>query len=175
MAEISDDSIEAVVALLQQVCRIVHRNDQHLDNATNRRMVFGIITFMDDVMLEAGVNPLSLERQQQEDARQQEAALQADVIRQVLAAPRTPRRGRSSSTESQSPGGHKRLRLSVRLQDRPRCAENSPSSSRERNSTLEHRLEGLYLAEQVIDELRKDAESHPLARASSFPAPVPPR
>ena len=44
-----------------------------------------------------------------------------------------------------------------------------------RESTLEQRLKGLSLAEHIMDELRKAAESDPLARARSCEAPVPPR
>jgi hypothetical protein len=175
MAELPEESLDALARVLQQFCGIAQLDTQDLDDAANREMVHVVITSIRDFKTQAGVDSLSLERQQQEDARQQEAALQADVIRQVLGAPRTPRRGCSSSTESQYPAGHKRPRLSIRLQDRPRSVAISPSSSRERNSTLEQKLEGLYLAEHIIDELRKEAESEPLTRGTSIAAPVPPR
>jgi hypothetical protein len=161
MAELPEESFDTAVALLQQFRELAQLNSQALDDATNRQMLRAVEASISDVMRQAGINLLSIERQQeQENARQ--------------AALRTPRRRRRSSTDGQSPD-HKRQRLSVRLRDRARSVDTSPSSSPERIFTLEQKLEGLHLAEHVIAELRRGAEHEPLARAPAFAAPVPPK
>jgi len=156
MAEISDDSLYALVTVLQQVLELAQLNIPHLDTAPNRQTVGAFITMVSDIVTQAGIDPLSLQRQRQS---------------------RVSRRRRSSSTaEYRPPNGNKRPRLAIRLQeDRHRSVDTSSSPSPERESTLEQRLKGLSLAEHIMDELRKVAESNPLARARSFEAPVPPK
>jgi hypothetical protein len=162
MAEISEDSFNAAVALLQQFRELTQLNNQDLDDATDRQMLNAVVASISDVMRQAGLNPLSIERQQQEQENARQAALRA------------PRRRRRFSIDGQSPG-HKRQRLSVRLRDGASSVDISPSSSPERMLTLEQTLEGLHLAEDIIAELRRGAESEPLARAPAFEAPVPPK
>jgi DNA-binding protein H-NS len=163
MANISENSLDAAIALLQQFRELAQLNSQYQDDATNRQMVNAVIASVSDVMRQAGVDPLPLRKQQQE---------QEDARR---AAPRASRRRRHSSMDGQSSDGHKRQRLSVRLRDRARSVDTSSSPSPERKLTLEKRPEELYLAEHVIDELRKGAESEALPRAFAFAAPVPPK
>lgn len=156
MADISEDSLDALVAVLQQVRGLGDFNIPHLDTAANRRTLRAFIAMVSEIVTEAGIDPLSFQRQQE---------------------PRTSRRRRSSSSaEYRPPNGNKRARLAIRVQgNRPGSTDTSPSPSPERESTLERKLKGLCLAEHIMDELRKDAEFDPLARASSFEAPVPPK
>lgn len=156
MDDISEDSLDALVTVLRQVRGLAQLEIPHLDHAANRQTMTAFVTMVSDIVRQAGIDPVFLQRQQQ---------------------PRASRRRRSSSpSEYRPPNRNKRPRLAVRLQgNRPRCVDTPPSPSPERESTLEQKLKELSLAEHIMDALRKDAESDPLARASSFEAPVPPK
>jgi hypothetical protein len=199
MADISEESLGAAVALLQQLRAFVQLNSQDLDAATNRQMIIAVITSISEVMREAGVNPLSLagQVQEREDTTQAHILPQAEVFHQQVArqaqAARKPagldtstsnhasavhhrsHQRQSSSTHNQALHSHKRLKLSTRQQERFQSTAASSSPVPERKSTLERKLEDLCLAEHVIEELRKGAESEPVARASLFAAPLPPK
>jgi hypothetical protein len=94
MADISESSIDAGIALLQQFRELAQLNSQDLDDVTNRQMLNAVVISISDVIEQAGIDPFSTERQQQE---------QEDSCR---AAPCASRRRRRSSMNGQSSDGH---------------------------------------------------------------------
>jgi len=82
MDDISEDSLDALVTVPRQVRGLAQLEVPHLDHAANRQTTTAFVTMVSDIVRQAGIDLISLQRQQQ---------------------PRASRRRRSSSSPEYRP------------------------------------------------------------------------